>query len=68
MDEFCQMFLINAIKYIITAILSYLPASKASNIQMKTIKEKNKVELESLKENICWRWRQKKKDIIIKLN
>ncbi len=48
MNEFWQTFLIATIPSIITALLSYLAASKASNTQIKAIKEQNKADIEKL--------------------
>ena len=50
MDEFWQTFLIATIPSIITALLSYLAALKASNTQIKAIKEQNKADIEKLVE------------------
>lgn len=50
MNEFWQTFLIATIPSIITALLSYLAASKASNTQIKAIKEQNKADIEKLVE------------------
>ncbi len=48
MNEFWQTFLIAIIPSTITAILSFLAASKASNTQIKAIKEQNKADIEKL--------------------
>lgn len=48
MNEFWQTFLIATIPSIITALLSYLAASKASNTQIKAIKEQNKADIDKL--------------------
>lgn len=47
-SEFWQTFLIAIIPSIITAVLSYLAALKASNTQIKAIKEQNKADIEKL--------------------
>lgn len=44
MDEFWQTILIATIPSIITALLSYLAALKASNTQIKVIIEQNKAD------------------------
>lgn len=50
MDEFWQTLLIATIPSIITALVSYLAASKASNTQIKAIREQNKADIEKLVE------------------
>ena len=48
MIEFLQTLAIAAIPSTLTAILSYLAASKNSDMQIKTIKEQNKADIEKL--------------------
>lgn len=50
MNEFWQTFLIAIIPSVITALLSYMAASKTSNTQIKAIKEQNKADIEKLVE------------------
>lgn len=48
MNQFWQTFLIATIPSAITAVLSFLAAMKASNTQIKAIKEQNKADIEKL--------------------
>ena len=50
MNEFWQTILIATIPSVLTAIISYLAASKNANTQIKAIREQNKADIESLKE------------------
>lgn len=50
MNEFLQTFLIATIPSAITAFLSYLASSKASNTQIRAIKEQNKADIQKLVE------------------
>lgn len=48
MNEFWQTFLIAIIPSAITALLSFLASWKTSNMQIKTIKEQNKADIDKL--------------------
>lgn len=48
MNQFWQTLLIATIPSAITAVLSFLAAMKASNTQIKAIKEQNKADIEKL--------------------
>lgn len=48
MNEFWQTLLISVIPAVFTAFLSFLAALKASNTQIKAIKEQNKADIEKL--------------------